>query len=247
MLIDSHAHLNFNAFKDDLDKVIACCDKENIAVINVGSNYDTSKKAIEIAEKNNNMYAVVGFHPIYAQDENFSVLQYKSLCQSKKVVAIGEIGLDYFKDYGKFKDKQKDVFIKQLDLAKELNLPVVFHCRMAHEDLQEILKDYDIKGVIHCFTGKWNDAQKYLGKGLYLGFNGIMYKFDLKEVIKKTPLDKILIETDCPYLTPPEAPNKRNEPIFIKYIVEEIAKIKEISFAEVASATVQNTKNLFKI
>jgi len=247
MLIDSHAHLNFNAFKDDLDEVIVRCNKENVAVINVGSNYDTSKKAIEIAEKYDGIFAAIGLHPIHAQDENFNTAKYRSLCKSEKVVAIGEIGLDYFKDYGKFKDKQKDIFLKQLNLAKKLNLPVILHCRMAHEDLLKILEDHNIKGVIHCFTGKWKDAQKYLEKELYLGFNGIMYKFDLKEVIEKTPLDKILVETDCPYLIPPEVPNNRNEPIFVKYIVEEIAKIKKISFAEVAFATVQNTKNLFKI
>lgn len=253
MLIDSHAHLNFKAFKNDLNQVIGRCRQEDISVINVGSNYETSKRAIEIAEKNDGMYAVVGLHPIHAREE----LNIKELCQSNKVVAIGEIGLDYFKDYALFKDKQKDVFLKQLDLAKELDLPVVLHCRMAHEDLLKILKEHRTKnneqlgGVVHCFTGGWKEAEKYLDKGLYLGFNGIMYKFDLKEVIKKTPLNRMLVETDCPYLTPLPAVTlvkaSRNEPIFIKYIVEEIAKIKGISFQEVASATVQNTKKLFKI
>jgi len=247
MLIDSHAHLNFNAFKDDLEKVIERCHKEDLYVTNVGSNYETSKKAVEIAEKNKNMYAAIGLHPIHVKDEEFDSGKYRELAKSSKVVAIGEIGIDYFKDYALFKDKQKEVLLKQLSLAEELNLPVIFHCRMAHEDLLEIIKERDVKGVIHCFTGRWKEAEQYLAKGLFLGINGIMFKFDLKTVIKNVSLDNILVETDCPYLTPPSAGAERNEPIFVKYVVEEIAKIKKISFDEVASATVWNTRDLFGI
>lgn len=247
MLIDTHAHLNFNAFKNDFDEIIKRSLAEDIWMINVGSNYETSKRALEIAEKYNGIFAAIGLHPIHAEDENFNASKYRSLCQSDKVVAIGEIGLDYFKDYGLFKEKQKQVFLQQLDLAKELNLPVIFHCRMAHEDLLEILKDYQIPGVIHCFTGNWKQAREYLEMGFYLGINGIIYKRDLKEVIKNTPLEKILIETDCPYLTPPQEGVERNEPVFIKYIVQDIAKIKGIDFQEVAETTFQNAKNLFRI
>lgn len=245
MLIDSHAHLNFDAFKDDLGEVIERCNKEEVSVINVGSNYETSKKAVEIAEKNENMYAAIGLHPIHAKDEEFDIEKYKELAKSKKVVAIGEIGIDYFKDYALFKDSQKDVFLKQLSLAEELSLPVIFHCRMAHEDLLNILENRDVKGVIHCFTGTWKEAERYIGKGLFLGINGIMFKFDLEKVIKNVSLDNILIETDCPYLVPPKASAERNEPIFVKYVVEEIAKIKKLTFDEVASATIWNTRDLF--
>jgi len=247
MLIDSHAHLNFDAFKDDLEKVIERCDKEDVSVINVGSNYETSKKAIEIAEKNKNMYAAIGLHPIHAKDEKFDAKKYKKLAKSNKVVAIGEIGIDYFKNYALFKDKQKEIFLEQLNLAEELNLPVIFHCRMAHNDLLDILEGRDIKGVIHCFTGTWKEAEKYISKGLFLGINGIIFKFDLEKVIRNVSLDNILIETDCPYLTPPVAGVERNEPIFIKYVVEKIAKIKKINFDEVASATIWNTRDLFNI
>lgn len=246
MLIDTHVHLNFNAFKNDFDKVIKRSLAEDIWMINVGSNHDTSKKAVEIAEKYNGVFAAIGLHPIHAKDEDFNASKYRSLCQSDKVVAIGEIGLDYFKDYGLFKDKQKEVFLQQLDLAEELDLPVIIHCRMAHDDLLEILND-KLGGVIHCFTGDWNEAKQYLDMGFYLGINGIIYKRDLEEVIKNTPLEKILIETDCPYLTPPQAGVERNEPIFIKYIVQEIAKIKNMDFQEVAKTTFQNAKNLFRI
>jgi len=258
MLIDTHAHLNFNAFKNDFDEIIKRALAENIWVINVGSKYETSERAVEIAEKyEKGIYAAIGLHPIHAKDENFNASKYRSLCQSDKVVAIGEIGLDYFKDYGLFKEKQKQVFLQQLSLAKELNLPVILHCRKAHEDLLKILNyklktiNYKLTGLVHCFTGKWKQAKKYLDMGFYLGINGIIYKLDLKEVIEKTPLEKILIETDCPYLTPSpaEALAKagRNEPIFVKYIVQDIAKIKNIDFQKVAETTSQNAKNLFRI
>ncbi len=248
MLIDTHSHLNFEAFENDLDEVVSRCISDDVWVVNAGSQYNTSKKAIEIAKKNKIMFAAVGLHPIHARDD-FNVDDYRNLAKSDKVVAIGEIGLDRYKDYGQFIDKQKEIFVQQLNLAKELNLPAIIHCRMARNDLLEILQNekYKIKGVIHCFTGTWEEAKKYLDLDFYLGFNGIMYKFDLKEVIEKTPLDRILIETDCPYLTPPQAGVERNEPIFVKYIAQEIAKIRKISFQEVAVATTKNAKNLFKM
>jgi len=285
MLIDTHAHLNFNAFKDDLDEVVKRSLAENVWVINVGTKYETSEKAVEIAEKYEGNFAAVGLHPIYstsglvkiktdpeegnfeAKGEDFAKEKYRELAlsadsgqaRSKKVVAIGEIGLDYYyrpktkRKLELFKERQKEVFLKQLDLAKELNLPVIFHCRMAHEDLIEILNfqfpisNFQLKGVIHCFTGNWEQAEEYLKMGFYLGFNGIIYKLDLKEVIEKAPLEKILIETDCPYLVPPQAGAKRNEPIFVKYIAQEIAKIKNLDFQKVAEITTQNARDLFKI
>lgn len=245
MLIDTHAHVNFKDFKHDWDKVIERSLANNVWLINVGSNYETSKRAVEIAEKyEQGVYAAIGLHPIHAKEK------YRSLAPSNKVVAIGEIGLDYYKEYRVFKEKQKKVFCQQLSLAKELNLPVIFHCRKAHNDLLEILKGdkrSKLRGVIHCFTGNWSLAKRYLDMGFYLGFNGIMYKRDLKQVIKKTPLDRILIETDCPFLSPPQVKTDRNEPIFVKYIAQDIAKIKNIDFNKVAKLTSQNAKNLFKI
>jgi len=246
MLIDTHAHLNFNAFKDDFDQVIKRSLDGNVWMINVGSNFKTSKRAVEIAEKYKGVYAAIGLHPIHAEEE-FDIEKYKELAKSDKVVAIGEIGLDYYKDYGLFKEKQKEVFLQQLDLAKELELPVIFHCRMAHNDLLEILKGTKFQGVIHCFTGDWRQAKEYLDMGFYLGVNGILYRLNLKEVIEKIPLDRILIETDCPYLTPPKSETERNEPIFLKYIVQEIAKIKNLDFQKVAQAATKNAKRLFNI
>ncbi len=242
MIIDTHGHLNFKAFDQDFKEVIDRCNKEGVAVINVGSNYDTSKKAVNIALNNDSMYSAIGIHPIHAKE----FIDIEDLYQ-KKVVAIGEIGLDYFRDYGEFKEKQKEVFLKQLSLAQKLNLPIIVHCRKAHEDLIKILEEKEVKGVIHCFTGRWREAEKYLEMGFYLGFNGIIFKFDLEKVIKNTPLDRILVETDCPYLAPPQANQERNEPVFVKYVIEEIARIKELSFEEVAFATSKNAQKLFKL
>ncbi|MDO8601125.1 MAG: TatD family hydrolase, partial [bacterium] len=226
------------------------------------SQYSTSQRAVEMAEKYpEGVYAAIGLHPIHS-GEGFSLEKYKDLAKSKKVVAIGEIGLDYKTEYVSFnrakrrvedesldsspQEKQKEVLLKQLDLAKELNLPAIIHCRMAHDDLIEILSNYSLTGTIHCFSGTWEEAQKYLGMGFYLGFNGIMFKLNLDEVIKNTPLERILIETDCPYLTPPQVEG-RNEPLYVKYVVEKIAKIKNLTIEEITKITTQNAKKLFGI
>ena len=287
MPIDTHAHVNFSAYKDDSDEVIRRSLAENVWLINVGSQYSTSKRAVEMAERyEKGVYAAVGLHPIHLEtglvkikndkeeiqfptiEEHFDCEQYKKLSQSPKVVAIGEIGLDYYwkpktkSKLGLFKEKQAAVLFQQMDLAGELDLPVIFHCRMAHDDLLQILDyklkdpDYKLRGAIHCFTGNWGQAQKYIEMGFYFGLNGIIFKMNLDDVIKKIPLEKILLETDCPYLTPllpAEALAKagpmegRNEPIYVKYIAEKIAKIKNLSYEEIASITTQNAKNLFKI
>jgi len=274
-LIDTHAHLNFNAYKDDLDEVIKRSLDNNIWMINVGSQYETSKKAVKIAEQyEKGVYAAVGLHPIHLSDgifktkidqegiefqtreEDFDYQKYKELAQSKKVAAIGEIGFDYWykpktkKKLEEFKQKQKEVFLQQLELARELSLPVIFHCRTAHDDLLETLNfqvsSFKLRGAIHCFTGNWQQAERYLEMGLYLGFNGIIFKLDLDEIIKKTPLEKILIETDCPYLTPPPMEG-RNEPLYVKYVTEKIAGIKGLSFERLADVTTRNARELFKI
>ncbi|MCX6721557.1 MAG: TatD family hydrolase [Candidatus Staskawiczbacteria bacterium] len=270
MIIDTHSHLNFKAYDNDRDEVIKRTQKEGVVCIDVGTKYETSKRAVELAEKNENIYAAIGMHPIHIKTdllklkmdedegafaplgEEFDKTKYLELAKSKKVVAIGEIGLDYYykpKTTAKleqFKQKQKQVFIQQLELAQELNLPVIIHCRMAFKDLYEILKTKKLTGVIHCFTGNLEEAQQFMDLGFYLGINGIIFKLDLDEVIKKALLEKLLVETDCPYLTPPaEGKEKRNEPIFVKHIIQKIADLKGITFDEVALATTQNAQKLF--
>jgi len=256
MLIDTHSHLNFSNYDKDRDKVMKKCLNNNLWMINVGTDYESSKKAIEISKRySQGVFTSVGIHPENIGKEIFDYKKYKKLSLYEKVVAIGEIGLDYWyspktkKKQVEFKGKQRELLLKQLDLAKELDLPVIFHCRKAHNDLLEILsakQNTGLKGVVHCFTGNWDQTKKYLNMGFYLGFTGIIFKFDLDEVIKKAPLDKILIETDCPFLSP-LAEIKRNEPLFVKYIAKKIAEIKNVPFEEIAKQTTYNAKKLFNI
>jgi len=275
MIIDTHSHLNFNAYKGDYKEVIQRTLAENIWAINVGTKFETSEQAVNLAKMySEGMYAAIGLHPIYAaaefqkvktdpdeggfliKEQEFNREKYKKLALSgsRRVVAIGEIGLDYYykpKTTAKleqFKEKQKQVFLQQLGLAKELNLPVILHCRMAHNDVIDILKTQNgLLGVIHCFTGTQEQAQEYMDMGFCLGINGIIFKFNIDEVIKNAPLEKLLVETDCPYLTPIQEGDKRNEPIFIKHTIQKIAELKGISFKEVAEKTTQNARKLFKI
>lgn len=245
-------------------------------MINVGSNFSTSRKAVEIAKDyKEGIWAAIGLHPIHletglikiknddeetgknSQKENFfDYEKYKDLAKSEKVVAIGETGLDYYwkpktkNKLEEFKKRQKETLLEQLKLAGELNLPVIFHCRMAHQELIEILskkrkvKSGKIKGAVHCFTGNLEQAKKYLEMGLHLGFNGIIFKLDLDKIIKKTPLEKILLETDCPYLSVPGY-KKRNDPLGVKLISQKIAKIKKISVKNLVAAATHNAQNLF--
>ena len=286
MLIDTHAHLNFPAFKDDTDKVIRRCLENGIWMINVGTNYETSKKAIEITEKYpQGVYASIGLHPINLDtglikikedtlegkhlEKEFDYEKYKKLALSgvkgsKKVVAVGEIGLDYYykpktkRKLELFKGKQRSGLCQQLDLATDLNLPVIFHCRMAHQDLIQTLQQSNtptIKGVMHGFVGTLEQLKEYLKMGLYIGFNGIIFKkiegTNFEEIVKNTPLEKILIETDCPYLTPPPAAagggTVRNEPLNVKYVAQKIAEIKNTNFERVAEITTKNARELFKL
>jgi len=278
MIIDTHSHLNFNAFNIDREKVIKRSLENNIWMINVGTNFETSKKAVEIAQKyEKGVFSSIGLHPINLDtglvkmkidesegshfEKEFDYQKYKKLSQSKKVIAMGEIGLDYYwkpktkRKLELFKEKQRTVLCQELELARELNLPVIFHCRMAHPDLIEFLeKNPSIKSkkaVAHSFVGSLDELKKYLGFGYYIGFNGIIYKkiegVNFEELIKNTPLEKLLIETDCPYLAPPQANKERNEPIFVKYIAQTIAEIKKISLEELAEITTKNAKKLFRI
>lgn len=271
MIIDTHSHISFKAYDADREEVLKRIRDEGMICIDVGTKYETSKKAIELAEKNENIFAAIGMHPIHIKTdlmklkmdeeegafaplgEDFDKARYMELAKSKKVVAIGEIGLDYYyKPKGtakqeKFKQQQKEVFIAQLEMAEELDLPVIIHCRVALNDLYEILQARNLRGTIHCFTGSWEDAQKFLSLGFYIGINGIIDKLDLDEVVKNTPLDKILVETDCPYLTPKAEDGKRNEPIFVKHVIQRIADLRGVTFEEIASVTTQNAKKLFRI
>lgn len=254
MIIDTHSHLQFDAYAEDIDDVVKRIRDKKIACINVGTNYQSSQDGVLFAQKyGEGFYASIGLHPTDV-DEDFDKEEYKKLALSdrKKVVAIGEIGLDYFRPPFD-KEKQKQIFLKQLDLARELNLPVILHCRMAHDEVIEILNDQianhnlRLRGVVHCFTGTLDQAKKYIELGFYLGINGIIFKFDIDKVIKEIDLEYFLLETDCPYLTPPMAPLKRNEPEFMRYTIAKIADLKKISIQEVETKTTENAKKVFNI
>lgn len=275
MIIDTHSHLNFKAFKEDSDEVIKRTLAEDVWMINVGTKHETSLKAVEIARQyDKGVYAAVGLHPMYAaaefvklktdpdegefliKEQEFDKEKYRDLILQGKenVVAIGEIGLDYYykpKSSEKlklFKEKQKRIFLEQLELAKEFNLPLILHCRVAHDDLIEILsKELGLKGVVHCFTGTVEQAQKYIAMGFYIGMNGIIFKLSLDEVVKSVPLENMVVETDCPYLTPTPELGKRNEPLFIKHTINKIAELKGVSSDAVCKKTTENARNLFGI
>ncbi len=259
MIFDTHAHINFKDFDKDRKEVINRCKKEQVLVLNAGTDYISSKEVIDIA-RDNEMYASIGLHPLHIKDEDFSIDDYKKL-YCKEVVAIGETGID---KHGSNIQKQEEVFLKHIELAKELKLPLIIHCRKAHQEIIDILKSKvnpvrnsegsqrkisngakHPKGVIHCFTGSKTNLRDYLKMGFYIGFNGIIFKMNLKEVIIETPLEKMLLETDCPFLTPPQKEKERNEPEFVYFIAEEIAKIKNKNTEEVINITTKNTKKLF--
>ncbi len=244
---DTHAHLNFPDYDKDRDEVVKKSLKEGFSIINIGTDMKENRKVLDIAKNyKEGVYASVGLHPLHIEDEEFLLDNYRELTKEEKVVAIGETGLDY-KEKDADKEKQKKVLKSHISLAEETNLPMIFHCRMAHEDFYKVLKeDFNGKGVVHCFSGGRKEARNYLEMGLFLGINGIIFKMNLEKVIKEVPMEKILLETDCPFLSPIKDV-KRNEPIFIKYIAKEVARIKGIKASEVLEVATNNARNLFNI
>lgn len=246
-MIDTHAHLNFPQFYKDRNEIISKCLENNISIINIGTDYKSSVEVIDIA-KEHNLYASVGLHPLDA-DQGFDYDEYRTLINDK-AVGIGETGLDYwYKPKGKakleeYKARQKEIFIKQVDLALEFNLPLIIHCRVAFDDVYTILKDKKTRGVIHSFTGSDVDLERFLSLGYYIGINGIIFKMDLKSIIEKVPIDRILLETDCPFLSPPGF-EERNNPLSLKIIAEKVAKIKDIPVSDLIEITDDNAIKLF--
>lgn len=270
-MFDTHAHVNFKDFKDDYREVIDRALSNNTKVINVGSQLSTSQRAVNLAnEYPEDVYAAVGIHPIHLSDkifkekvdeneevefqpryEEYKKEDYLELANNKKTVAIGEIGLDYFHNEEN-KKIQKDIFQKQIDLAQELDLPIIIHCRNAHEDVLKILADKKkqygkkLRGVVHCFSGRLSQAKKYVELDFLLGFNGVItFARDYDKVLRNINLKNLLLETDCPYLTPAPFRGKRNEPLYVKYVAEKIAEVKDVSFDEVEKITDQNAEKLF--
>ncbi|MDZ5474342.1 TatD family hydrolase [Bacillus sp. 31A1R] len=254
MLFDTHAHLNAEQFEADLQEVIKRAQGEGVSnIVVVGFDRPTIKRAMELAESYEFIYACVGWHPVDAIDMTDEDLNWiEELASHPKVVAIGEMGLDYYWDKSP-KEIQKEVFRKQIQLAKKVKLPIVIHNREATADIVEILKEEnasEVGGIMHCFSGSVEVAKECVDMNFYISLGGpVTFKNAKKpkEVAKEIPLHKLLIETDCPYLAPHPHRGTRNEPSLVKLVAEQIAELKEITYEEVAKATTDNAKKLFGI
>ena len=254
MLFDTHTHVNLEQFKDDSDAVIKKCLAQDIWLINVGTDAESSRRAIALAhEYPQGVYASVGLHPNDVNpDFDFSVLE--KFAQDEKVVGIGETGLDYFRTPDAEKQKlQEEFFIKHIELSEKVKKPLIIHCRNAHENLLKLLQATSYKlpanpGVMHFFTGTKEEAARYIELGFYISFSGVItFAKEYEELVRWIPLDKILVETDAPYAAPAPMRGKRNEPSFVEYTARKIAELKNLPFQEVADQTTQNARTLFRI
>ncbi|HOF50351.1 MAG TPA: TatD family hydrolase [Candidatus Colwellbacteria bacterium] len=265
---DVHTHTQFAAFKDDYEEVIKRALDKGVWLNNVGSQKETSEKAVAIAEDHEKgVYATVGFHPIHAEDaakkdpeesvsenEEFDYDFFRRLAENPKVVAIGECGLDYFRLKNAAKDRQKEIFSAQIKLAEEAGKPLMVHCRDAYPDLIEILRSErsrllpDRPGISHFFTGSLKDAETLLEMGFSFSFGGaVTFAGNYDEVLRRIPLDCLLLETDAPYVAPVPFRGERNEPSFVVHVAEYIAKVKGLSLEEVARETTENALRIFAI
>ncbi|MDF2676447.1 MAG: deoxyribonuclease, TatD Mg-dependent [Bacillota bacterium] len=252
--IDSHVHLDDERFDDDREQLIKSLKENNIElVLNAGADLKTSINSVELAEKYDFIYAAVGCHPHdtkYMNDDTMNI--FRDLSKNKKVLAIGEIGLDYYYDNSD-RETQKKWFREQIRLAKELDMPYIVHDRDAHEDILRIMKEehYDgSRGILHCFSSSVEMAIEFIKLGFYISLGGpVTFKKAKipKLVAKEIPLSNLLIETDCPYLTPEPFRGKRNNPSLVSYVAEEIALIKDIPVEKVAEQTTINFKKLFNL
>lgn len=253
-LVDTHAHLDGKRFSDDLDTVIQRAGDSGVnTIITVGCDLDSSWASIDLARRYPNIYATVGVHPHYSAEINSeSLRQFEHLAGHEKVVAIGEIGLDYYRNRCPH-DVQQQAFRQQIQLARRCKLPIVVHDRDAHADVMEILNEEDaaqIGGVLHCFSGDLAMAQQCIELGFYLSFTGtITYpkNDEIREVIRQIPIERILVETDCPYLAPQQWRGKRNEPAYVVKTAETIAEIKGLSLTDIARITSLNAQRLFGV
>ncbi len=289
MFFDTHAHVNFKAYETDAEEVIRRSLASGVNVINVGSQIDTSRQAVELAGQfDARVYAVVGLHPEHThsqyvdeeethfktREEVFNVEVYGLLAQNPKVVGIGECGLDYYRlpaepnhesgsmNYEEIKQRQKDAFIAQIKLAKELNKTLVIHSRSTKStddaglDIFEILKSLNVNSesgarfVLHGYTGSPEVLKKFFDLGGYVSYNGIL-TFDktgnMEALLKSTPLERFVLETDCPYLTPVPHRGKRNEPLYVKHVAEKVSQLLRLPLEEVEKFTEANTRKLFNI
>ena len=252
MFFESHAHLYFEHYDEDRDKLITeLLFSEIEGIINVGVDIETSYKSIKLAEKYENIYAACGLHPTdLKSNSDHDIKELRELLKHDKVVALGETGLDLYWDKVPL-ETQRKYFIKQLELALEEDYPVIIHSRDAEQETLKVINEVSDKysGIFHCYAGSTETALELIEKGFYISFTGnITYKNnDREEVIKALPLDKLLLETDSPFLTPVPFRGKRNDPSKLRYIAQKIANLKNISIEEVAKVTSDNTRKLFRL
>ena len=249
MIFDSHAHYDDEAFDADREELLTRLFSEDVCgIINVGCNLETSKKSVELAQKYPLIWAAVGVHPHDAEKVSDNYLEeLATLLSGPKVVAIGEIGLDYHYDFSP-RDVQKKVFAEQLELAKDLDLPVIIHNREAHADTLELLKKYRPKGVVHCFSGSLEMANEIIKLGMYIGLGGAVTFKNAKNpvlVAKNIPLDRILLETDCPYMAPVPHRGTRCDSSMIRLTAEKIASERGSPVEKILSVTTENALSLF--
>lgn len=269
-IIDSHAHVQFPAYDQDREAVVEHALEADIGMVNIGTQFQTSADAVALAARYpGGVWATVGFHPGHVsrdtyhdswelrvkQQEVFDVEKFRKLASHPKVVAVGECGLDYYRiknPESRIMERQQEVFQQQIKLATEAKKPLVIHCRNAFPDLIQILdscfKIHDSRpaGVVHFFSGSWAEAEKLLNLGFYLGFGGVItFARDYDEVVKKAPLNRLLVETDAPYVAPVPYRGKRNEPAYIVEAVKKIAELRSMAVEEVAALTTENARRLF--
>ena len=267
---DVHTHVQFAAFKDDRKEVLERALKNDVWVVNVGTQRDTSESALELAEKYpEGVWAAVGLHPIHAdksyhnaeelgggeaaleftsRGEEFDYDYYKKLAENHKVVAIGECGLDYYRLSADTKKKQKEIFEKQIALSNEIKKPLMVHCREAFADLIEILSEQrsSVAGIVHFFSGTTENAGKLMDLGFSFSFGGVLtFARDYDKVVKYIPMGRVLLETDAPYVAPVPYRGKRNEPSYVIEVAKKIAEIKDLTLEEVAVLTFQNAERIF--
>lgn len=253
MIFDTHAHYDSEQFNEDRDDVLKGMPEKGVStIVNVGASLNGCKASVEFAKKYPFMYAAVGVHPDEVgalNEETFAQLE--EWCKEEKVVAVGEIGLDYYWDEEP-REVQKEWFIRQLELARKLNLPVNIHSREAAEDTFQIIKEYgkDLTGIIHCFSGSKEMAIEYVKLGFHIGVGGVVtFKNGkkLKQVVEAIPLEWIVLETDAPYLAPTPFRGKRNDSTYIRYMAEEIANLKGITTEEVLEQTERNARKVYRL
>ena len=256
IFVDSHCHLNMDFYKDDYKEVAERAFKNNVKlIITIGTNYNDSKRGVGLTKEFDYVYTSVGWHPHDTKEiKGFEdILKIMKLAkENKKVVAIGEIGLDFFKNYSP-PEIQEKYFRMQINAARELNLPIIIHDRDAHEMVYKILKEekaFEVGGVFHCYSGDYEFAKKIFDLNFIISFPGtITFKKNrqkAEELIKKTPLDKFITETDAPFLTPEPYRGKRNEPAYVVYVANKIAEIKNIDIEKLCNIVYKNTKEIFK-